>query len=208
MVRLKGPALSTDAAGSLADAITFATNNKRRSLRTKGKPKNTKSNNQLAIRAMMAFLSANWAALSTADKATWEPPARAAGHAPYHAYIKHNMKRWRTFRPPAKLYPSPETPPAPAPASMTAWGGFHCINYRLWLPVGTQPWGWTIHLAYNAPCVAEFKTTRHVLLKTGAADVYWTMRDLPPGNYKTRAKPFCPTGLWGINSSERSATVT
>lgn len=208
MVRLKGPAVSAEASGSLAKALTFATNNKRRSMRAHAKPKDTKSPTQLAVRAMMKFLSTNWKALSTADQATWAQLARANQYAPYHAFIKYNMQRWRTFRPPAKVHPPAETPPAPTPAGLTAFGGFHFITFRLWLPPAPAPWAWTLHVLPGGPTATIFETTRHVLLKTGAGDVYYTMRDLQPGVYKVRARAFSNDGLWGIPSSERSCTVT
>lgn len=108
MVKLTGPGLSTDASGSLADQLTFSSWKGKSYLKKHRKPKQPRAKGQVAMRAMMGFLSAAWAALSSADKATWTDLANRTNIPPFNAYQAENLKRWRSGRQPSQAYPAAE----------------------------------------------------------------------------------------------------
>jgi len=105
MVKLRGPMFSLGASGTLADAVTFSINKGRPYARERVIPSNPKSGAQAGRRAMFTFLTQAWAALSDADKATWQDLADELVSAPFNAYMKTNMERWHNF-----LTPSHDAP--------------------------------------------------------------------------------------------------
>lgn len=109
MVKVNGPMFSLAASGTLADTITFAVNKGRAYVRERVIPSNPKSGAQTGRRAMMAFLSQNWAALSPSEKATWQTLADASVISPFNAYTQHNLKRWHNFSAPGVSDPIGES---------------------------------------------------------------------------------------------------
>jgi len=108
MVKLKGPGLGLDASGTLADEITYSTYKGRAYLKTKGRPKQPNTEAQLAIRAMMTFLSSAWKSIPDAAKATWLPLSTPEKTSPINAYQAYNIMRWRNFKAPTQVWPATE----------------------------------------------------------------------------------------------------
>lgn len=102
MVKVFAPMMSLDATGTLGDAITFSKWKGRNYVRERVIPSNPKSEGQTGRRAMFKWLTQKWAALSTADKATWQTLADEIVASPFNAFIKFNMTRWHNFLPPYK----------------------------------------------------------------------------------------------------------
>lgn len=108
MVKLQGPAMSQGAAGKLGGSLVFATSPRGPYAKKLTPPKQPRSPPQISIRAMVTFLSQTWALISSADKATWNALAQETSIAPYHAYLGHNMTRWRAKQTPTVAYPAAE----------------------------------------------------------------------------------------------------
>jgi len=122
MVKIKGPMMSLDASGSLADALVFSTWKGQPYVRTLVTPTNPKSPAQLGMRAMLAFLSHHWIILSLEDKTTWAETALNANISPFNAYLAYNLTRWRSFKGPTNTLPAVEAANS-ATATPTLTGG-------------------------------------------------------------------------------------
>jgi len=97
--------MSLGASGTLGDAITFSIWKGRAYVRERVIPSNPKSGAQTGRRAMFQFLTQNWAAISTASKATWQDLADQIVALKFNAYVKQGMEDWHNF-----LAPAHETP--------------------------------------------------------------------------------------------------
>jgi len=105
MVRVNGPMMSLAASGTLANTIVFSIWKGRPYARERVVPSNPKSGGQVGRRAMFRFLTQNWAALTTVEKATWETLADQDTVSPFNAYIKFNMASWHNY-----IAPTQDTP--------------------------------------------------------------------------------------------------
>lgn len=145
MVKLTGPGLGAAASGTLADELIFSNWKGKAYLKKYAKPKQPRTADQVAMRAILSFLSKAWAAISSADQATWDQLAEPSRISPFNAYQRENLKRWRTFLPPSTTYP-PGT--GIQHGSTTGYGvvgqrrKMLCTFNILTLPV---LWGLTIH---------------------------------------------------------------
>ena len=106
MVKVYGPMMSLDAAGTLADALTFSKWKGRNYVRNRVIPSNPRSGAQVGRRAMLNFLAKNWNAISDADKATWQDLADELISSRFNAYASQNMKGWHNFLAPSQATPT------------------------------------------------------------------------------------------------------
>lgn len=97
MVKVTGPLFSQSASGTLAGAIVFGSWKGRATVRSHAVPANPDTPAQKAQRAMQSFVSKNWAALSAAEKASWDSAAASKAISPFNEYTSYNMKRWTQF---------------------------------------------------------------------------------------------------------------
>lgn len=208
MVKLKGPSLATEALGSLADAIIFSKSGKRSYAKKHAKPNNPKSPAQTSVRAMVRFLSKNWKNLNPIEQATWNTPAFLAKIAPYHAYLKINMERWRTFRGPGKTYPVPDTATFPGTLYMDLWGGVESIKVGIYPGGGLPAWGYLLFrqpIDFNPPtldmCVQVYQ-------RVGVSYTYFLDTPLEPGTYWYRKGHFSEDGQIRFFGGSASATAT
>jgi len=112
MVKVYGPMMSLDASGTLGDAITFSKWKGRNYVRERVIPSNPKSGAQTGRRSLFKFLAQAWAALDSADQATYQPLADELVASPFNAYVSLNMKDWHNFLAPSQtlLRPRANTP--------------------------------------------------------------------------------------------------
>lgn len=109
MVKLTGPGLGKKAGGSLAGQLTFSNWKGKAYLKKLTKAKQPQTPRQVAMRAVMSFLSAEWAGISDPRKATWDDLAANANISPFNAYQKENLKRARNMQAPSQVWPATET---------------------------------------------------------------------------------------------------
>jgi hypothetical protein len=119
-MKLTGPMMSLDASGSIGGVLVAAKWKGRNYMRTLVTPSNPRSAGQTSTRAMMKFLSQNWAAISDGDKASWEELAAAGSYSPFNAYTSFNMARWTQWQSPTQVYP---VPAADTPGTVSAFTG-------------------------------------------------------------------------------------
>lgn len=208
MVKLTGPAQSIMASGSLADALTFARNNKTAYVKKHAKPTNPRSPTQVSTRAMVAFLAENWKRLSAADMATWFEEATRRKIANYHAFMAANTVRWRTTRFPSKQDPATENPPGPAGTGFVMYPTYRTANMRIIKPTGEIPWGIAIFRAQQSGFQWERSNMVGIKLQDIDADVWWYDRDLQPGQYWYRIFGFSASGHRSAYSTYRTVVIT
>lgn len=208
MVKLKGPAVSAEARGKLADVLTFSTNPKTRVVKRHSRPSNPKTGNQIAVRAMMAFLAKEWKNISPADQATWEAPSAPLNVAPYHAYIKYNQARWNNSKTPTQAWPAAEAQPTPGSQYQDAYDGVASIRLRYYAGGGGTPWGWIIYR--DTATMPTVRKDLAIALIARIPPIYTYYRDTPlePGTYYYRAVAFTQDGVERWPTHEDSATAS
>lgn len=176
MVKLAGPMFSLAASGTLAKTITFATWKGRPYVRERVIPSNPKSGAQTGRRAMFAFLAQEWAALTVAEKATWQTIADEIVASPFNAYVRVNMGNWHNF-----LTPGQQTPILRADA-----GSDRALTAAVWeenriklsstAASADEQWG----IAYFASLTTAFTPSVGTCiiceldLDVAARDTFWT----------------------------------
>jgi len=145
MVKLKGPGLALDASGTLADEVTFSKYKGRAYLKTKGRPKQPNTEAQLAIRAMMTFLSSSWKTIPEPNKATWLPLATPGKTSPINAYQAYNLMRWRNFKAPTTTWPATEVLPYSTYSGHVTTGMPRATNVHIDYLTQFAGWGFCVH---------------------------------------------------------------
>lgn len=140
-MKLKGPMMSLDASGSIGGVLTASKWKGRNYMRTLVVPSNPRSAGQTATRAMMKFLSQNWAALSDANKATWEELATAGSYSPFNAYVAFDMARWTQWTSPTSEYPVPAADTPGTVSAFTAVAGVRQATLNVTLSSVDDNWG-------------------------------------------------------------------
>ncbi len=208
MVKLKGPSLSTEASGKLANAIIFSASKKRAYLKSHAKPANPRTGPQTSIRAAMKFLSQAWKLLTPKDQATWNELAHQEMAAPYHAFIAYNHARWAEFLAPSKTYPAPEVgPPIPRPL-IVATGGVGMVNLLNRQQYPYNDWGAFYFRSTNPLMISHHNNC--VLWMPLQAILINRYVDTPlePGTYYYQARNFSVDGLTSPDAGPRTAIVT
>ena len=207
MVKIKGPILSTEASGKLADVLCFLRGRQTAIAKKYAVPKNNKSPAQIGVRAMVAFLAQQWRNLSAADQATWQNTDAWKQFAPYHAYMRYNMIRWNNMHYPSKAYPAAELlTPTTAPA-LYLTASIASIEIETNAIGSGTCWGY-VHFQSTSPgFTPRPQNTVHVQIKTG-----WSTRFLltpvQPGTYYHRSMPYRLDGRTGNMTTEETVTVT
>ena len=105
MVKTTGPMFSLDARGALGDAVIFSKGKKSSFAKKFHKPKNPRSDKQVARRAMTKWLTQTWSQLDPTYHDNFNAMADLWNIAPYHAFLKFNSNRWTSWLMPAVDFP-------------------------------------------------------------------------------------------------------
>lgn len=204
MALVKGPLFSLEAAGQVGKAIVFSKWKGRAYVRQHVVPSNPESGAQVGRRAMFKFLAQSWAALSTADKATWEELAAAETISPFNAYIAVNMGRWHNFLGPGTAYPVPGTgSDSDYALTAAAWE-----ENRIKLSIsGTDPadaWGFVTHAYLSTGADLTVANVIVAIFHPVAPYVYyWTPPSVATWYFDTMA--FTEDGKKATAGGEQSA---
>lgn len=95
MATTKGPLMSLDASGSVADTITFSKWKGRNYVRELVIPANPKTGLQTGVRATFKFITQVWASLSATIQGNWADLAKANAVTPLNEMIRDNQTRGR-----------------------------------------------------------------------------------------------------------------
>lgn len=207
MVKTKGPILSAEAHGALADTLIYATNNKRRSARTYTKPRDPQTPAQLGHRAMIRYIARQWTTLTDPERATWEDPYDEPTVRLYHAFIRFNGARWGHFQAPTREYPATDAPPNPNQGGFAQYPKWHGVGIRIGNCAAPEPWGYAIFISQTSGFPVHVPTCDDVILHNKGGSDVWLRYDLEPGTWYYRQKPFKENGRWGSTGPQRTFTV-
>jgi len=206
MARVTGPLMSMDASGTVAGAIVFSRWKGLPYVRRHAIPSNPRSAKQISMRAMMSFLSRNWATTVTPG-ADWIPPASTRHMSAFNLYIGDNQAAWRSFKAPSTTYVRDELGTAPSAGVVTASGGVR--SSQLSIADGANPpdWGYLVFGQIGATPVPSISSLVGVMLWTGSPTVF-VHTPIAIGTWHYIVTGFLTTGKKGGNSTDQTAVVT
>jgi hypothetical protein len=199
--------MSIDASGSLAGAIVFSKWRGRNYVRRHAVPANPRSEAQLSMRAIIAFLSPQWVSVSGGDQSTWEPAADAAKISEFNQFVKINARNWRDSLMPSMAFPAlrVQTPATVSWITATAVG--RQAQVVITQPGGASAWG----LVLCRSLITGFTpSAANAVLCSGVSALSITLVDGPlaPGTYFYNAFFFSEDGKIGAAGTEDSVTIT
>jgi len=207
MVKLKGPAHSLAAGGSLAKAITFQLQGTRPTLKSHKRPKNQNTAKQISVRANVKWLSQQWGTLSQAERDTWEALSATTQLPPYQSYLQYNAKRWTHFLAPSSQYPATEAGIPPVRKGITATPGVKMATIRIIIGPLIADWGYILFrkkLLTQPPnhdnAVAFFPANQ-------TANTFYADTPLESGTYFYNHMGFHRTGLLGLRGNTATVVV-
>ena len=208
MVKVTGPMLSQAAAGKLGQGLIFSVNKGRAYVKKHTAPKQTNSGKQIGMRSIFAFLSPQWASLSPAEQATWEPLAAKRNIAPCNAFQSLNTERFRDNWAPSKEYPAAAIlAPTSVPFTVLT-ANVRSITVNLFPAGGTPNWGFCIFRKLAAVPSADYWNAVAAIEANGFAQVTYLDTPLKAGTYHYRAIGFTVDGSFTATNNTPNATIT
>lgn len=207
MVKVTAPALSLGASGSIGGAMVFSTWKGRPYVRELVKPSNPQSGSQVGVRAMFKGLAQNWAALTTANKATWQTRADDAIVSTFNAYMSYNQKRWRNFLGPTKEDPATAAGTNAVWAAATATAGVRQITVSKAITTANDAWLLGIHRELSTGQANTFSNCIAIILAASVATFTYVDTPLVPDQYFYNFSVFTDEGLREFEDDEVNATV-
>lgn len=205
MVKLRGPCLSLDAAGSIGQALTFSTWRNRPYAKHYATPANPRSPAQTGWRAMVGFLQRYWSLLTTPQQATWESLAEQSNTSPYNAFTRYNLIRWRHFHYPTKTYPATE---------LLDYGNVGVWSFTTTLPRAIQQtlrfsaeydnWGYVLFRSTSTGFTPAPANAVYIFPIEDAANHYYLDAPLEPGTYYYRLARFSDDAKAYLSASQQS----
>lgn len=208
MALLNAPLMSLDASGSVAGALTFSKWKGRSYVRQLVKPANPKSVKQVSVRAMMQFLSQQWAGLGSTPQATWETLANAQSISAFNAYIQQNLFDWRNFLAPSQDYPAARAGTAGTLGAQSVTAGVRQLTINVSLGAANDNWGLLIFRSPTTGFTPSFSNLVMAKPKTTTPSESFVDTPLDPGTYFYRIRPFTDDGVMGAAFAEISGTAT
>ncbi len=207
MARVTGPLMSFSASGSVASTVVFSHWKGRPYVRAHVIPANPKSVLQISTRALMGYLSKNWAAIGTSPKDTWQTLADAIVASPFNAYTKANMSNWTQFLPPSEGTPITRVGTPASVATEVATGGVGQVTNVMTITTVDDNWGVMIFRGLTAFTTARDNLVGCILADSAAAFTF-VETGLAAGTYFYNYRYFTTDGALGAEAGEQSATVT
>jgi len=207
MVKLAGPMFSIDASGTIGNAVTFSKSKGRPYARVRVVPSNPKSGPQTGMRAMMRFLSQEWAGMSDVQHATWETRAKATNIAEFNAFCSYNMARWRHFTTPSKADPAAEIATPPSAPTTTITAGVRQLQLSIADGGDAPDWGWLIFRSTTSGFTPAYSNLVRVVPYTASPTVYIDA-ELSAVAYYYRIKGIMIDGIAGTLEAEKTGTPT
>lgn len=208
MVKLKGPGMARDASGSLAETVTFSKWKGTSYLKLHQKPKQPNAPKQIAMRAIVNFLSKIWNDLPPGDRTSWTALAAEKKISRLNAAVGFNLERWRGFHYPATQLPADEA--------------LFCQTWNVWLPtgnirhvrhllVGNIPnagRGWAIHRWTTPGFTRRWSNLVHIVpYISGTTDYDWTDH-VAAGTYWYNGVRISADGKWQTQFDRGPVIVT
>lgn len=209
MARTTGPLFSLDASGKVGGALVYSRWKGRSYVRRLVIPANPKSGSQIGMRAMMAFLSQQWASLTGAEQVSWEALADATSISPFNAYVQFNQRNWRNWLAPTKLYPPARVQIIDIITNETATAGVRQITLSGdTAPVTGTNWACAIFRALASPVVTAWSNCIAVIDAPSSATFTYVDSPLDPDTYYYNFRATTEDGVLGPEETEVNAIVT
>ena len=208
MVKCYGPCMSLGASGTLADTVTFATWKGRPYARQRVVPSNPKSALQVAMRAMMKFLSQAWTDVGSTPQGSWDELAAAGQYSAFNAFVSKNMMLWREFTAPSQTYPNPGTGVEPVLTLDSATGGDGHADLTITVSTLNDVWGLAIFRSPTGTFTPSLSNCIAVIPVDATGTLVYTDSGLAAGDYWWDAKSLSTEGVLGADEGEVTCTVT
>lgn len=198
MVSLKGPLMSLDASGTIAGTITFSKWKGRNYARSTVIPANPQTDLQTAVRAVLAFVSKDFANLSEAQKDEWHEVASALAISAINAYTGNAVKAARQESGWPR-YPSAAPAQTPGAASNVQVSvGFRQVKITFTQPAQKPNYAWLIYIIAQPAEVRQFAALTKVTYPNQSEQtVSVTITNLDPGQYKLNIRGMNEDGELG-----------
>lgn len=208
MALVSAPAMSLDASGSLGGSIVFSKWKGRNYVRTLVKPSNPDTAPQKSVRAMMRFLSQQWAGLTAGNKATWDTRAADMVVSGFNAFISYNMARWRHFKGASKEDPALAAGPVISAPTTTATAGVREVQLSIADGADFPTWAWMIHRSTVTGFTPSFSNLVAVVPRTATPTIYIDTPLTTGTAQYYRVRGMDADGFLGTLEVERTATPT
>ena len=206
MIKLQGPALSEEAAGKLANVLSFAKSKKGTYAKQLTAPAQPRTGGQVAVRAVMKFLAQEWKGIISTRQDTWTARAKDMKLYPYHAYISGNQIRWRSFLgltqedPPRTTGTNPDAPLLYADPLIAQ------CRIRTQAVLSGGVWGYFLFRSTTGGFTPAVDNCVAVFAKQAYVTTYFDT-PLDPGTYYYRAQGFRWYGKKSPFTLEKSVTI-
>ena len=209
MVKLKGPLLSLEASGTIADTLTIQEWKGRTYMRKKPQPADAKSGKQIGMRAMFSYLTKHWDSISSIDKATWNTRAASKNILPFNAYLNENLLRWVTGKHPGEAFPIGETGTSAVTLFQNAIPQGTGLRVQLGIQFQNDNQGATLHRILDPPSLTRLDNAIQVLPSEPAPSALMFFdHPLEPGIHWYKWAGFTNDGKAEMIGAPFSGTVT
>jgi hypothetical protein len=197
------------ASGTVGNIITFATWKGRPYVRTRVIPANPKSAAQLGVRAMMTFLSQQWAGMSDGNKATWALAADARKVSPFNAFVAANQGFWRDNLAPGKINTLLRVTAASLIATSGAGASGRYIEAVCDNGVAAGQWGNVIYVDSTTGFTPNWNNARIVIPQGSGEEKTVLIGPVANGDYYIRYATFSVDGMWNTAfNTEDTVTIS
>ncbi len=205
--RVDGPLMSFGASGSIASTITFSRWKGRPYVRQRVVPANPKTALQISVRAVMGFLSSNWAGIGATPQDTWQTLADAIVASKFNAYTKANATNWTQFLAPSQLTPITRTGTIGTTPIISATGGVGQVTLNILQATINDNWGCMIFRGLTGFTTGRGNLIACILCDANASFDF-VDRGLAAGTYFYNFRQFTDDGTLGAEEGEETATAT
>lgn len=206
-MRVQGPLHSALASGTLGRTLCYRATARGVLVEIRPPYPDRRSPAQRSQRAALDVMARIWKQLPLPDRLAWASIVPRTAPTPYHAFLRHNLQRWRGYLPPLRR-------PTPDPLGEPASGGG--------LSLDVAPRRVTGKVYVNLPrdgLALFFHRSTEPLFHCGGHNLvsalplgppgYHTFTDSPlaPGTYYYRHRYAQPDGAWSAEGTVRAAVV-
>lgn len=208
MAQVVGGLFGLGATGTLAKTLTYSTWKGRPYVRRRVIPANPKSANQLSVRAVMQWLTQQWASVPASEQSDWIDKAAETNIAPFNSYVGENLFNWRSFLAPSQFYPITRTGTLQTTPTLAAAGGLRLATVSTDMTTVNAGWGILIFRSTSTGFTPGFGNLVHVNLGNTLTQQDWVDTPLDAGTYYYNGIAFTTDGNKGSAIGEQSAVVT
>lgn len=208
MVKLRGPGLAQGAAGSIGGALVFSNWRGRSYAKKLTIPKQPRPIEQVASRAVLAFLTTQWSGIDPFLQFTWASTDLDTQLDPYHNYIAQNVRTWHTGQAPSNRYPQTRSLILPTWTGWTATAQGRRAEIAYNVNALNNAWG-VILLRHTASLYPpHFNYTVQLTPLTSTGWHYTWDGPLAPATYRYRFHDFTIDGKLSAAHSQKTVVIT